>query len=267
MELEGAPAESAGTEPLADSESRRSLARRLLGLGLGGAAVALVPIVSGRAAASSPPGTGEQTPEGTSASGGTPTSVGAPGANNVSPESSPGTAGSNTSTTAAVAPTTTALPKRPTDADVQLLVFSQQVEIAAYQLYRKSLDLPFSDDQRPSSRSSASRTCPMHKGCRASSAARRATTIDEALVLERTPAFTRDVSSMLQAAYDLESTLVATNVSIIAQLVGTDAVNLLASIVTVEGRNGTVFADLMGSTDLSVLLVDNEADALTPAKG
>jgi len=28
-----------------------------------------------------------------------------------------------------------------------------------------------------------------------------------------------------------------------------------------------VFASLMGSTDLSVLLVDNEADALTPAKG
>ena len=61
--------------------------------------------------------------------------------------------------------------------------------------------------------------------------------------------------------------LVATHESTIGQLVGTDGAYLLSSIVTVEGRNGTVFASLMGSTDLSVLLVDNEADALTPAKG
>ena len=65
---------------------------------------------------------------------------------------------------------------------------------------------------------------------------------DTRMVSELTAAFTGDVTTMLQAAYDLESALVATHESTIGQLVGTDAVYLLSSIVTVEGRNGTVFA-------------------------
>ena len=65
----------------------------------------------------------------------------------------------------------------------------------------------------------------------------------------------------------LESTLVATHTEIVGRILGTDAGYLLASIVTIEARNGTVLASLGGATELSDLLVYNEADALTPAGG
>ena len=72
---------------------------------------------------------------------------------------------------------------------------------------------------------------------------------------------------MLQAAYDLESTAVATHTEILGELQGTDGAGLIASILIVEAAHGTVLADMMGSTDLDVLLVNTEADALAPAEG
>ena len=230
MDIEGAPAESAGTEPPATAASRRSLAKRLLGLGVGGAVVAaVVPQIGGRAGASTPP------------SGG---------------------AGSASAST-----TTTTAPKRPTEEDVVLLNFVQGAEIGAYQLYQSAKDLAFTEQERTvvevvgQSHLAYAQAISGLLGREASNEA------DSEMVPDRGPSFTGDVKTMLQAAYDLESALVATHESTIGQLVGTDGAYLLSSIVTVEGRNGTVFASLMGSTDLSVLLVDNEADALTPAKG
>jgi len=230
VDIEGAPAEAAGTEPTPTGASRRSLAKRLIGLGAGGALVAaVVPQIGGRARAS------------------TPTTEGA--------------ASTSTSTT------TTTAPQRPTEGDVALLNFVQGTEIGAYQLYQSAMDLPFSDEERTvvevvgQSHLAYAQAISGLLGRNASNEA------DSKMVPERSATFTGDVKTMLQAAYDLESALVATHESTIGQLVGTDGAYLLSSIVTVEGRNGTVFASLMGSTDLSVLLVDNEADALTPAKG
>jgi hypothetical protein len=77
--------------------------------------------------------------------------------------------------------------------------------------------------------------------------------------------FTGDRSSVLDAAYQLESTAVATHTDILEELQGTDGAGLLASILIVEARHGTVISYLNGSTDLDELLVDPEADALTPA--
>lgn len=244
MDIEGAQAAQAGEDPAASGETRRSLTKRLLGVGIGGAAIALVPQIASRASASSgPPGTGET---GTAAVG----SDGAP-----------------SSTPAANAPSTTAAPERPTDADVPLLVFSQSVEIAAYQLYNRAKDLPFSDDQRQVVEVVRQSHLAYAQALSGLLGREADNETDQELLDTMTPLFTRDVDTMLQAAYDLESTLVATNVSLIGQLVGTNGAAMLATFVTVEGRNGTVFADLMGSDDLNVLLVDNEADALTPAKG
>ena len=231
MEHEGVSAVPAGTEALAAGETRRGLAKRLLGVGLGGAAVVLVPQIAGRARATTPPGTGD------------------------------------TATTAAATTSTTGAPKRPTDEDVPLLVFAQQIEISAYALYQKSLDLSFTDEQRTvievvyQSHLSYAQALSGFLGREASNES------DEELISTREADFGADVETMLQAAYDLESSLVATHIQQIGELEGTDAVNLLSSVVTVEARNGTVLADLMGSTDLSVLLVDNDAVALTPAKG
>jgi hypothetical protein len=50
-------------------------------------------------------------------------------------------------------------------------------------------------------------------------------------------------------------------------LQATDGASLIASILIVEARHGAVLAYMNGSTDLDELLVDKEADALTPAEG
>ena len=72
---------------------------------------------------------------------------------------------------------------------------------------------------------------------------------------------------MLDAASALESTAVATHTDILGKLHGTDGAALIASILIVEARHGTVLASLNGSTDLDDLLVNTEADALAPAEG
>jgi hypothetical protein len=48
---------------------------------------------------------------------------------------------------------------------------------------------------------------------------------------------------------------------------GTAGASLIASILIVEARHGTVLAFMNGATDLDDLLVDQEADALAPAEG
>jgi len=79
--------------------------------------------------------------------------------------------------------------------------------------------------------------------------------------------FQGDRSSILDAAYKLESTAVATHTDILSKLTGTDGAGLTASILIVEARHGTVIAYLNGSTDLDELLVNTEAAAATPAEG
>lgn len=205
------------------------MAKRLLGLGLGGAAVALLPQLGGHAGASTPPGTGDAE--------------------------------------SAASTTTTSAPKRPTPADVDRLVFAQAVEISAYVLYKQSYELPFDEDQRTvievigQSHLAYAQALSGFLGRQASNDP------DQAVVDELSSAFSADVDTMMQAAYELESALVSTHIETISNLIGTDAVNLLSSMVTVEGRNGTVLADLMGSDDFAILLIDDEADAFAPAEG
>jgi hypothetical protein len=79
--------------------------------------------------------------------------------------------------------------------------------------------------------------------------------------------FGGDKRSVLDAAYALESTAVATHTDVLGKLQATDGASLIASILIVEARHGTVLAYMNGSTDLDELLVDKEADALTPAEG
>ncbi|MEY2415416.1 MAG: hypothetical protein QOH53_750, partial [Ilumatobacteraceae bacterium] len=92
------------TEPAAADGALR---RRLLGIGLGGAAVSLLPFLVGRANATTP------------------------------------TTGPSDTTAAT---TTTAPPKQPTGDDVSLLGFSQSVELAARNLYDVALGTSDFDD-------------------------------------------------------------------------------------------------------------------------
>jgi hypothetical protein len=209
------------TEPTpADSATGR---RRLLGIGLGGAAASLVPFLGGRAHAAT--------------------------------------------TTPEPATTTTAPPKRPTADDVSLLGFAQTVELAAGALYDVALELDGFDTNE---RGVLAAIREAHRAYAASLSAmlgRDAPQSVNPVFDTLKSSFGSDSAGVLKAAYALESTAVATHTDIIGRLVGTDGANLIASILIVEARHGTVLASINKSTKLDDLLVNNEADALTPAEG
>ncbi len=203
--------------------------RRLLGIGLGGAAISLLPFLSGRASATTPS---------TSTSDTTP------------------------------ATTTTAPPKRPTDADVTLLGFAQTVELAARQLYDVALgtDGLFDDAQRAVI-ATIRESHDAYAASLSGTLGRLAPQVANPIVDELKASFSGKLADVLDAAYGLESTAVATHTDIIGKLQGTDGAALIASILIVEARHGTVLAYLNGSTDLDDLFVNKEADALAPAEG
>lgn len=192
--------------------------RALLGAGVGGAALSLLPLFSGRASAS--PAEGEST-------------------------------------------TTTAPPKRPTDADVALLGFAQQLELTARDLYDKALAASgWSADQLTviatirESHEAYAQSLSGLLGADAPGAPSDELLRTIGLAWAGTP------SKFLEAAYHLESAAVATHADLIAQLQGTDAVSLIASIQIAEARHGTVLAAMDGLTDLPALLVEHEEDSL-----
>jgi hypothetical protein len=202
--------------------------RRLLGIGLGGAAVSLLPWLVGRASATT-------TTSATSDS---------------------------TATT-----TTTNPPQRPSDDDVELLGFAQTVEIAAFRLYEEALATDnFSDEERAV-------IAAFHDAHQAYAQSlsgflgRDAPQVLNPVYDEMLDAFGGDKASVLAAAYDLESVAVATHTDILDQLQGTDGAALIASILIVEAAHGTVLADIAGETDLDILLVKTESDALAPVGG
>ena len=213
------------TEPAAADSALR---RRLLGIGLGGAAVSLLPFLVGRANATTP------------------------------------TTGPSATTAAT---TTTAPPKRPSDDDVALLGFAQGVELAARNLYDVALGTNDFDDN---TRAVIATIRESHDAYAASLSAilgRLAPQTANPVFDTLKSSFGGDKKSVLDAAYSLESTAVATHTDVLGKLQGTDGASLIASILIVEARHGTVLAYLNGSTDLDALLVDTEADALTPAEG
>ncbi|CAB4365799.1 MAG: hypothetical protein F2681_11450 [Actinobacteria bacterium] len=201
--------------------------RALLGAGVGGAALSLLPLMSGRASAST-----TTTPPGESTS------------------------------TAAAAASTTAPPKRPTDADVALLDFAQQLELTARALYDKALAAKWPADQlvvvttiREAHEAYAQSLSGL-LGRKASG------TASEALLRQFSTAWAGTPDKLLAAAYDFESAAVATYAEILGKLQGTDAAQLIASIQIAEARHGTALADLAGSSDVGELLVDTEAASL-----
>jgi len=209
-----------------------ALRRRLLGIGLGGAAVSLLPFLAGRAGATTP------------ASG---------------PTDSTGSSSAAT--------TTTAPQKRPTEDDVTMLGFAQSIEIAAYQLYDVALATKVFDENDRAVLATIHDAHRAYAGSLSGFLGRAAPQKAHPMFDQVKSSFGGDRSSILDAAYTLESMAVATLTDMLGQLQGTDGAGLIASILIVEGRHGTVIAYLNGSTDLDELLVTTEAVALTPAEG
>jgi hypothetical protein len=172
-----------------------------------------------------------------------------------------------TTTTSAATTTTTVPPKRPADDDVTLLGFAQSVELAARDLYDVALA---TDDFDANQRAVIAPIREAHAAYADGLSAllgRLAPQQVNAVFDDLKATFGGDAKSVLAAAYALESTAVATHTDILGKLQGTDGASLLASVLIVEARHGTVLADISGSTDLDELLVDKEADALAPAEG
>jgi hypothetical protein len=213
------------TEPAAADSALR---RRLLGIGLGGAAVSLLPFLVGRANATTPT-----------------------------------TGPSDTTTTT----TTTAPPKQPTDDDVSLLGFSQSVELAARNLYDVALGTKDFDDNTRAVLATIRESHDAYAASLSAILGREAPQTVNPVFDTLQSSFGGDKQSVLDAAYALESTAVATHTDVLGKLQATDGASLIASILIVEARHGTVLAYMNGSTDLDQLLVDKEADALTPAEG
>jgi len=217
--------------PPSDAPTRRLGRRGALGLGVGGVAATLV---ARRAAASPPPD-----------------------------DSTDGTADDATATSP---PPTSIAPLRPTDADVELLAFAQSIELAARELYDAMFaalgDVPAIDDTRRAVFTALREAHDAYAQSLSGLLGRAAPGIaDETVQSALTASFTTDIDAAILAAYMLESALVATHRELIAELQGTDGAALLASILLVEARHGTVLADLGGGATLDDLLVVVEADA------
>jgi Ferritin-like domain len=165
------------------------------------------------------------------------------------------------------ASTTTAPPKPPTDGDVDLLAFAQTVELAAVDLYDMALDVIGDGDERSvfAAVRESHQAYAQSIGALIGTAAPGEPLADVVSALE--DAFsTGSTAEIASAAYDLESTAVATHTELLGQLQGTDGAALVASIMIVEARHCTVFATIAGETDLDTLLL-TDATALEPTEG
>ncbi len=207
---------------VAPSAPRGRVGRRaLLGAGAGGAALSLLPFLSGGAGAST-------------------------------------TTGGSTTTSS---PTP---PQRPTESDVTLLASAQQIELTAQALYDEALALVgWSDEQLDvlvAIREAHQAYADSVSGLLGGEAPGQ---MSQPLFESLRSGFNDSLDGALATAYAFESAAVATHLDVLAKLQGTDAAELLASIVSNEARYGTVLADLAGMTDEASLLVFEESAALT----
>jgi hypothetical protein len=159
--------------------------------------------------------------------------------------------------TTAPAPTT-APPKRPTAADVELLAAAQTLEWAAAELYNGSTGSAVLDESQAAVIAVIAEHHEAYAQALSALLGRDAPNVAAPELLERADDFTADP---IGEGYELESALVATHTEVIGALQGTDAAALIASIIAVEARHGTVLADLAGSAELGDLLVDDEQPA------
>jgi hypothetical protein len=74
--------------------------------------------------------------------------------------------------------------------------------------------------------------------------------------------FSGSTDDVLKAAAELESAVVATYLEMLGKLQGLNGASLVASIVIAEARHSTALDDLAGVSDVAELLVESEADSL-----
>ena len=153
-------------------------------------------------------------------------------------------------------------PAQPTDADKQLLLFAQGVELAARDLYKKAVESgKYSDDE-------AAMLTMFGEHHNTYAQAMNGLIGKVATNKRNDSLYSTHVGQLgsAQAAYaalqSLENTLAATNTDILGQLRGLDAARILASIITTEARMAAVFGTLPAISLTSALT--SSANSLAP---
>ncbi|MBA3604845.1 MAG: ferritin-like domain-containing protein [Actinomycetota bacterium] len=159
----------------------------------------------------------------------------------------------------------TSPPARPTEGDIPLLAFAEQIELTARDLYRVALDEGAAGDRDRVLLTGRDNHQAAADSLSAILGIDGTGERDEALFEELSGGFTTsDLPAVAEAGYALESTAVATHIGLIGQLQGTAGANTIAAILMIESRMCTVLADLQGLGDDDAALFDNGAVALVP---
>ena len=141
-----------------------------------------------------------------------------------------------------------------------MLAALQGLEFAARDLYQTALDAGASDegDVLETLRTNHEGYANVISGLIGGAAPQQP---DEALFAQFQAEFDNsDVAAVAAAAYDFESSAVATYLDALGQLEGTDGAKTVASIVIVESRHCAVLANLGGhGDDLDAVLVNDAA--------
>ena len=170
------------------------------------------------------------------------------------------------------ATTTTVPPSRPTADDIPLLAFAQSFELTLRDLYDEAIGAGVADGNAGpvfnTLRENHEEYGNVIAGIIGTDAPQRR---DDAIFDQFVSGFRNaDVGDVAAAAYDVESTAVATHNELIGQLTGVDAAATLAALLVIESRHCTVLAHLAGNGDDMAALIENSATALpstAPAEG
>jgi hypothetical protein len=263
--------EAATTPAAAQPGEPGPVRRRLLAAGVAGAAASLLPWFNGRAAATTP---GGDTPDESFTGSGDDFD---PATTNASDITTPGTGGpagtgdtggsqpptGDTTGSSGAATTTTAPPKRPTAADMDLLVFAQSLELTIRDLFDVAIDGGVFEAGVATDIVAVREAAEGYGTAIAGLIGKAASNKPLPDLFDQLSAsFSGDAKAVALAAADLLDVAVATHIDSIGQLEGVDASALIASIAVTESRTSTMLKAVAGA-DLETQLA-SDATALTP---
>ena len=160
--------------------------------------------------------------------------------------------------------TSTVPPRRPTEDDTTLLAAALEIELTAQGLYVRAIQTVNGWTEAEATVMTTLRQAHLAYGNSLSGLLGKSapSTRDEALFNQWKSDFSGGTADVLKKAAELESSLVASYLDVLAKLQGLNGASLVASIITAEARHSTVLRDLAGVTDEAELLVDNEEASL-----
>ena len=159
------------------------------------------------------------------------------------------------------APTTTAPPKQPTKSDIAVLQFAHGIELAMTALYTKASaaagkDLKVVLDLFGGHHLAYAQTLAGLLG-RSAATTQNASFYTAFLSAASSGSYAEIAGTFLS----LENSLVKTHLGVLGTITGTDGAQLVASIISVQGRHAAVLASLAGKNGLGDIL-DNAAEPL-----